>query len=115
MAQPFPDVEMPQPRKIYINGYPSLAAFIARDRDNSTSIYRSYNRLASRNLLCLEAELFELEQAQDAFDDADLKDDLSAKQYARSWSTLRSSSDPRCIERKEHLEKVRVKIKEYRK
>jgi hypothetical protein len=113
MAEAHRDIEMHQ-RKNFVNGYPSLAAFIASDRDNSTSIYRGYHRLASRNLLYLEAELFELEKRQDELDEEDLRGDLTAKQYARDWPTLNSSDNPRCRERRELLDKIRDKIKEYR-
>ena len=108
------DIEMQNPRRVYVNGYPSLADFIASDKEQSASVYRSYQRLTSRNLLYLEAELFELERQQDELDSLDLKGDLTAKQYARDWATLSTSTDPRCIKRRELLEKVKVKIKEYR-
>ncbi|KAE8446494.1 hypothetical protein EG329_011957 [Mollisiaceae sp. DMI_Dod_QoI] len=99
--------------KQYINGFPKVAAFIADDGDHSTSIYRSYHRLTSRNLLIIEAELFELERKQDELDEQDLKGDFSAKKYARDWSMLSRSDDPRCIERRELLVLTRAKIKEY--
>jgi hypothetical protein len=100
--------------KITVNGYPTLADFISRDRDHSASIYRCYHRLTSRNLLYLEAELFELERKQDELDAADLNGDLSATHYVRHWEALSSSDDPRCIERRKLIEEVRTKIKEYR-
>ena len=116
MAQTQPDIEMQESRKrVFVNGYPTLADFIARDKERSTSIYRSYHRLTSRNLLYLEAELFELEKRQDELDEQDLKGDLDAKQYARDWSVLSTSDDERCVERRKLLTMSRAKIKEYRK
>ena len=108
-------IEMHSPRRKPVNGYPSLAAFIASDKDQSASIYRSYYRLTSRNLLYLEAELFELERQQDELDEKDLKGDLKAKEYVRDWEMLSSDNDPRCIERRRLLANIRAKIKEYRK
>jgi len=106
---------MKQPKiRVVINGYPSLAAFIASDKDRSTSIYRSYHRLTSRNLLYLEAELFELERRLDDLDDEDLKGDISGTQFARSWTYLNSSDDPRCIERVKLIKEIRSLVKEYR-
>jgi hypothetical protein len=107
------DIEMQQ-QTVYINGYPSLAAFIASDSDHSTAIYRYYHRLAARNLLYLEAELFQLEKRQDELDDEDLRGDLTAKHYARDWLTLNSNDHPRCKVRQELSIKIREKIKEYR-
>lgn len=108
------DVEMKQPKKRYVNGYPSLAAFIASDKDHSTSIYRSYHRVTSRNLLYLEAELFELEKKLDDLDNEDFRGDFTGKQFARSWSKLVSSDNPRCIERVRLIKEIRNTIKEYR-
>jgi len=115
MAQSQLDVEMQNAKRTIVNGYPTIVDFIARDKDRSTSIYRSYHRLNSRNLLYLEAELFELEKKQDEFDRQDLKGDLDAKQYARDWSVLSMSDDLRCVERRKLLLMTRAKIKEYRK
>lgn len=108
------DIEIGQPKRRCVNGYPSLAAFIASDKDHSTSVYRSYHRLACRNLLYLEAELFELEKKQDDFDDEDFRGDFDGKEFARSWSKLSSSDDPRCIERIKLVREIRIMVKEYR-
>jgi len=115
MVQRQQDIEIQNAEKAYVNGYPTLAHFIAQDKDRSASIYRSYHRLTSRNLLYLEAELFELEKQQDDLDEQDLKGDLSAKEYARDFEILSSSSDSRCEARRELMLRSRAKIKEYRK
>ena len=102
----------------YVKGYPSLAAFIARDCDKSTAIYRRFDRLSARNLLYLQSELVELEARQDAFDAEDLSGTLENKKSARYWQTLqRRAVEPgytREKQRVEVLEEVRKKIKEYR-
>ena len=72
----------------YVKGYPSLAAFIASDRDKSTAIYRRFDRLSARNLLYMQSELVELEARQDAFDADDSQGTLEAKDSARNWQTL---------------------------
>lgn len=58
---------------ICIQGFPSLAAFIASDRDRSTLIYKRFDRLAARNLLILQSELAELQSRLDAYDQSDWK------------------------------------------
>lgn len=60
----------------YPQGFPRYAAFIAFDEDKSTTIYRRFDRLASRNLLRMESELAELELTQDQLDE-DIHADLS--------------------------------------
>ncbi|KAF7512686.1 hypothetical protein GJ744_000253 [Endocarpon pusillum] len=104
-------------RRHYINGYPSVAAFIARDPDKSTAVYRRFDRLSSRNLLYLQSELVELEAKQDEYDAADLKDnDMRAKQCARSWTDLAQMACERDRERvrMELAQKIRETMKEYR-
>lgn len=63
----------------------------------------------------LEAEPFELEKKLDDFDDKDLRGDFDGKQFARSWSKLNSSDEPRCIERLKCIREMRATVKEYRK
>jgi hypothetical protein len=116
MAQEQSDAETQHSKpRVFANGYSTIADFVARDRERSTSIYRSYHRLTSRNLLYLEAELFELEKRHDELDEEDFRGDLTARQYARDWSVLSTSDDPRCLERRKLLTTSRAKIKEYRK
>tara|TARA_R110002060_G_scaffold59247_6_gene69119 strand:- start:660 stop:971 length:312 start_codon:yes stop_codon:yes gene_type:complete len=59
------DVENDALKVIYLKRYPSLAAFIASDKDKSTAIYRRLDRLSARNLLYLHSELPELQARQD--------------------------------------------------
>lgn len=104
----------------YINGYPSLASFIASDRDHSTSLYRRFDRLAARNLLYLQSELLELEARQDAFDADDLRDAIhneEVKASVRNWEVLtRRAAEPNNRREKERIELIKEiteKIKEY--
>lgn len=43
-------------------GYPAAAAFISRDPDHDTYVFRSFNSLTARNLLQLQGELITLER-----------------------------------------------------
>jgi hypothetical protein len=61
----------------YVSGYPSLASFIASDKDKSTVIYRRFDCLFARNLLYLQSELAELERRQTVFDAEDVKGSIS--------------------------------------
>jgi hypothetical protein len=83
------DVEKEALEVVYVKGYPSLADFIASDRDKSTAIYRRFDRLSARNLLYLQSELQELEARQDALDAEDLHGGLQAKKSARNWQVLK--------------------------
>lgn len=58
------DIELGQDQleRPFINGFPSAAAFVASDPDHSFAIFHGFHRLSSRNLLYLEAELFELQK-----------------------------------------------------
>jgi hypothetical protein len=113
MARLNPDTEMSSPDRV-VHGYPSLAAFIASDKDQSASIYRSHRRISSRNLLYLEIELSELESELDALDESDLAGGFESKKFARSWKKLRESDEPEHIERVNLIMRIREKTKEFR-
>ena len=104
----------------FINGYASLAAFMASDRDRSTSIYRRFDRLSSRNLLYLQSELVELEAQQDVLDAQDAGNINAATEdigSARHWRTLVARSNEAAnVREKEQLRlalEIRQKLKEY--
>lgn len=80
------DIELGQPRRDFINGFPSAAQFIAGDPDHSFSIYPAFHLLSSRNLLYLEAELHELQKIQDDMDIEDSRGDPNTLQCFRSWN-----------------------------
>jgi hypothetical protein len=114
MSRRQPDIELGQ-QTPFINGYPSAAAFIASDPDHAFSIYNSFHRLSSGNLLYLEAELFELQKRQDDMDVRDSRGDPDTLQCFRSWKKLSTSSDTYQVERLDLIMKIRTKLKEYRK
>ena len=102
----------------YVSGYPSLAAFIASDRDKSTAIYRRFDRLSARNLLYLQSELVELEARQDELDAEDLRATTAeAKHGARNWQKLTErASEANNVREKERLRivtEISRKLREY--
>jgi hypothetical protein len=106
-------IGMTSPDRV-IHGYPSLAAFIASDKDQSASIYRAHRRISARNLLYPETELSELEAELDALDREDLNGSFEGRKYARSWKLLRESPGPRHLEEVKLITKMRETVKEYR-
>lgn len=105
--------------KRYLTGYPSLAAFIASDKDKSTAICRRFDRLAARNLLHLQSELAELEARQDAFDEEDyLHGTTEQKGVLSNWREFcRKAAEANNHREKERMDlalEIREKIKEYR-
>jgi hypothetical protein len=114
-ANPDPDLELGRAPRNFINGFPSVAAFIASDPDHSFFIYNAFHRLSSRNLLYLEAEILDLQKQQDDLDFRDSRRDPDVQQCLRSWTKLRTSGDPDQVKRMELIEKIREKLKEYRK
>ncbi|KAL5325457.1 hypothetical protein ACEPPN_006582 [Leptodophora sp. 'Broadleaf-Isolate-01'] len=93
------DIELGQRKVPFINGFPSTASFIASDPNHSFSVYPTFPTLSSRNLLYLEAELWELQQEQDAMDIIDSRGNPDALQYFRSWKKLSTSQEPRQMQR----------------
>ncbi|KAF2496386.1 hypothetical protein BU16DRAFT_509404 [Lophium mytilinum] len=116
MSMSTSDIELSRRKSYYLNGYPSLAHFIASDRDKSTVVFRRFDRLSARNLLCLQSELAELEAKQDAADQADALGDIATKQNARNWEQVRQRAKDggREIERVQLAIEIREKLKEYR-
>ena len=100
------------------DGYPALAAWIGRDPDNETFVFRKFDRLAARNLLHLQSQLIQLEGEIDKLDDeARRSSDLEARQASRRWEKLTDlATDPQRPEkvRLEKVEELTEKIKEYR-
>ncbi|MCJ1236228.1 hypothetical protein MMC14_004206 [Varicellaria rhodocarpa] len=105
----------------YIKGYPSLAVFIASDRDKSTAIYRRFDRLSARNLLYLQSELVELEARCDRYDAEDAEDfgrPTDEKETASNWVKFKEkAAETGNIREKNRMEtalEIRAKLKEYR-
>ncbi|KAI6755499.1 hypothetical protein HG531_004605 [Fusarium graminearum] len=100
------------PRKHYVDGFPSLANFIASDRDGTSTIFKRFNRLAARNLLNLQSELAELEAKLDAFDDQD-RESRESLQSLRNWKDFKDRNDEDS-ERRKLLRDIKSTFKEYR-
>lgn len=119
MAIPTPqhnDVELGTLR----DGYPALAAWITRDPDNETFVFRKFGRLAARNILHLQSQLIALEYEIDQLDDeARRSNDFEAQQSSRRWETLmKHANDPNNTnrperERVEKMNELRKLLKEY--
>ncbi|KAK7966034.1 uncharacterized protein PG986_000311 [Apiospora aurea] len=72
-----------------INGFPRFADTITKDPDRTGTIYRRFDRLSSRNLLLMEAEIAELELLQDQYDEEDrAKHDYDIGESYSKWATF---------------------------
>lgn len=102
--------------KHYIEGYPSLAAFIASDPDKTTLIFKRFDRLAARNLLHLQSELARLQAEQDGLDEQASQEDLHSKQCLRNWEDFKKAveTDPKQQRRHDLALEIRKTMKEYR-
>lgn len=100
------------------DGYPALAAWVGRDLDNETFVFRKFNQLSARNLLHLQCQLIQLEhEINELNDDARRSSDLDARQALRRWEKLKElATDPARPEkvRLDKADELAVKIKEYR-
>ncbi len=98
-------------KPVYIDGFPSLAAFMASDRDKTALIFKRFDRLAARNLLCLQSELAELESQLDQFDRDDQRSQ-DTMQSLRNWQAYRAraTQEP---ERMELMTRIRKTMREY--
>jgi len=102
------------PGSVYAyQGYGRLASFLAEDKDRSTSIYRGFHRVTTRNLLYLESELAELEARQDTLDNVD-SNDLENLAGIASWEVLSRSTREIDREKLELLKEIRRVTREYR-
>lgn len=108
------DIEMAQPTRVFLNGFPAASELIASDIDRSASIYRCFHKLSARNLLYLEAELLGLEKEQDNLDIEDSHGGPDILQYLRSWEELNASQEQRQKIRVDLIRRITVKLKEYR-
>lgn len=97
----------------YTDGYPSLAAFMASDRDRTTLIFKRFNRLSARNMLFLGSELAELQARLDAYDERD-RQDTESLQCARNWEEFKKRAE-RQPERKQLIKQIRDTMREYSK
>ncbi|KAF2184809.1 hypothetical protein K469DRAFT_666150 [Zopfia rhizophila CBS 207.26] len=99
------------------DGYPALAAWIARDPDNESFVFRKFDRLGARNLLHLQSRLIALEHEIDQLDDeARCSNDFERQQSSRRWETLmKYSRDPNRPEKKrlEKAKELQALLREY--
>ena len=112
-----PDVEIGQPPEARRDGYPAVAAWMARDPDNETFIYRKFDKLSARNLLNLQSELIYLEWKLENLDNETwTSGDQVLKQSARKWETFVKNAAVR-EEEKRRMElniEIKIKLREYR-
>ncbi len=113
------DVELATSNQEYPNGFASVAAFIAEDADNTSTIYRRFDRLTARNLLYLQSKLQCLEATQDQLDDEVLRtDDVESKRAATSWEDFerlaKTQGREREKKRMEVAEQIEIALKKYR-
>ncbi|KAK2761714.1 hypothetical protein FQN54_001542 [Arachnomyces sp. PD_36] len=89
------------------DGYPSLAAWIARDPDNEAFVFRKFDRLAARNILHLQSRLIALEKEIDDLDEAARRSsDLEARESSRRWETLMQNAEIHGRPEKRRVEKM---------
>ncbi|KAH7001149.1 hypothetical protein EDB80DRAFT_721565 [Ilyonectria destructans] len=103
---------MSKNQRSYVDGFPSLAAFIASDRDGTSAIYKRFNRLAARNLLVLQSELADLESKLDSYDRDD-QETRETLQSLRNWEDYKAR-DVIDSNRIKLLAQIRTTLREYR-
>ena len=112
------DIELAALKKEYPNGFASFAEFIASDSDNTSTIYRRFNRLTARILLYLQAKLRNLETIQDSLDEEVLhSSDKKIKGATTSWEEFELLAKTRESEKKRMAvaEEIERAVKSYRK
>ena len=95
-------------------GYPSYAAFIAKDKDAAT--YRRFEHLSARNILYLQSELHELGSKLETLDREDAKDigNENAQKAARKCDYFANDDSEDSCKRRLLQEESHEKIREYR-
>ena len=108
------DLEAMSAAPRYLDGYPTFAEFIAKDKD--AAIYRRFENLSARNLLYLQSELHELERKLEELDEKDAKDidNEDAQQAARLWTYFDKDPSDQGLARRTLQAEIKAKIKEYR-
>ena len=111
------DTETGRPPEAWRDGYPAVAAWMIRDPDNESFIYRKFDKLSARNLLNLQSEMIDLEAKLEKFDDeCRNSNDQVLKQSNRKWETFVKNAAEREEEMKrmELTKEIRGKLREYR-
>jgi TolA-binding protein len=103
------------------DGYPALADWIARDPDNETFVFRKFDKLASRNILHLQAQLTALEREIEQLDiQARQSPESDVRQSLRRYETLinraTDAANPGSLESQliSKLKELKELIKDYR-
>jgi hypothetical protein len=104
---------------VVLDGYPALAAWMARDPDYETLVFRRFSRLSARNLLHLQSQLISLEVKLDEYDRDMLQSkDMDLRLAGRRWETLvenaKGLSRQEEMKRLELYEEIQTKIRQYR-
>ncbi|KAF2494499.1 hypothetical protein BU16DRAFT_41192 [Lophium mytilinum] len=107
--------------KQHLQGFPSLSALLASDHD--LQVFRRFDRLASRNLLYLQAEILDLETRLDELDAADLEvanaeesEWMEVKLTARCWESFAEKAEngeEREVEKMKLVKLIRERMAEY--
>lgn len=98
-------------------GFSAVASKIAYDLDKSTTIYRRFDCLSTRNLLFYQADLAEVEGLQRQYDEEDRKArDETLIECQRGWGKLvRCAAEEGREKRKMDLAmKIRMRSERYR-
>ena len=108
------DLEAMSTAPSHLEGYPTFAAFIAKDKD--AAIYRRFENLSARNLLYLQSELHDLERQLEDIDREDAKDieNELAQRAATHWTHYEQDSNEQAQRRRKLQRTIKEKIKEYR-
>jgi hypothetical protein len=106
-------------KAVYRDGYPELAAWIAKDPDGETLIFRKFDCLGARILLHLQSELMSLEAELNRLDEtARQSRDPDLRQLIGFWEKWIQSAESGRAEEKNRLnlcEKIQKKLQVYRK
>lgn len=73
---------------VYVPGFASLASFMANDGDHKPSVYRRFDKLATRNLLYYQSQLSSLEALQNEYDiqdTIDIENNDTGSEGRRRW------------------------------
>ena len=94
--------------ELHRDGYAAVAAWMARDPDNETYIYRKFDQLGARNLLYLQSQLITLEEEMKKHD-TEYRKILEKRRVAREWERFREDATAMKL-----AKDLQSKIEEYR-
>lgn len=103
---------------IPIDGFPGVAAFIARDPDSETYVFRKFKTLTARALLHKQSELVDLERQLYDFDyEATSSTQPEPMRSLRNWEFFEkhAASDTLQAKRKGLIDDIETKLQRYHK